>query len=537
MAVLEIDALIVGAGFSGIYLLHRLRDQLHLNVKIVEAGSDVGGTWNANLYPGARVDIPSPIYSFNIEEAWKDWNWSELYPGQKELQAYFQHVDKALSVRQDTFFNSRVNSAQFDTTTARWTVKTEDGKTIVAKYFLPAVGFASQNYLPTWKGYDCYQGSINHTAHWPRDGVDVRGKRVAIIGTGATGVQVTQEWAKEASETFVFQRTPNYAVPMKNKTLDSASQKQMQKDTGDLLAYAGSTGGGLHFHSTTKALADWENLEDAAKHVNQMYDEGGFRFWAASLADITVNEDANKFAYDIWAKRVRERIDDPVKAELLAPLQAPHPWGTKRPSLEQDYYEQFNRPNVHIVNTKEHPIVEFTPNGIMTDDGKIYEVDAIAVATGFDASTGSLSRTGIRDLDGVDLGTRWKDGVISLHGMTVPGFPNMFLPYSIQSPTPFTNGPIFIQFQADWIRSMIEKMEKSGIRYIDPQMKAAQEWRAEVQAIANMTLFPKAKSWYQGANIPGKPVEQLYYLAGMPMYFEKCEAARDDKFAELFVSA
>lgn len=537
MTVLEIDALIIGAGFSGIYLLHRLRDQLHLNVKIVEAGSDVGGTWHANLYPGARVDIPSPIYSFNIKKAWEGWNWTESYPGQKELQAYFQHVDKALSVGKDCIFNSRVNAAHFDTNTARWTVKTEDGKTIVAKYFLPAVGFASQNHLPTWKGYESYQGIINHTAHWPSNGVDVRGKRVAIIGTGATGVQVTQEWAKEAAETFVFQRTPNYALPMNNKSFDPASQKQMQNDTGKLLAFAGSTVGGLHFHSTTRALADFDTPEAAAEHLNAMYDEGGFRFWANSFSDLVVTEEANRFAYDIWAKRVRERLNDPVKRDLLAPLEPPHPWGTKRISLEQDYYEQFNKPNVHIVNTKEQPIVEFTPNGIMTDDGKTYEVDAIAVATGFDASTGSLSRTGIKDLDGVDLGTRWKDGIVSLHGMTVPGFPNMFLPYSIQSPTPFTNGPIFIQFQADWIRSMIEKMEKGGIRYIDPRMEAAQEWRAEVLAIANMTLFPKAKSWYQGANVPGKPVEQMYYLAGMPTYFEKCAAARDEKFEDSFATA
>lgn len=537
MTVLETDALIVGAGFSGIYLLHRLRDQLHLNVKIIEAGSDVGGTWHSNVYPGARVDCPSPIYAFNIEEVWKGWNWTEAYPGQKELQAYFQHVDKVLSVGKDCIFNTRVNAAQFDTTTARWTIKTEDGKTIVAKYFLPAVGFASQNYLPTWKGYESYQGIINHTAHWPRDGVEVRGKRVAIIGTGATGVQVTQEWAKEAAETFVFQRTPNYALPMLNKSLDPASQKQIQEETGKTLAYCATTVGGLPYLSSSTALADFGTPEDAAKHLDTMYDAGGFRFWAAGLSDLTINDKANRVAYDVWAKRVRERVHDPVKRELLAPLEPPHPWGTKRPSLEQDYYEQFNKPNVHIVNTKEHPIVEFTSNGIKTDDGKIYEVDAIAVATGFDASTGSLSKMGIRDLEGIDLGARWKDGITSLHGITVPGFPNMFLPYSIQSPTPFTNGPIFIELQVNWIRSMIEKMESNGIRYIDPQLKAAQEWRAEVQMIANMTLFPKAKSWYQGANIPGKPVEQMYYLAGMPMYFEKCAAARDDKFAESFVSA
>ncbi|KAJ5103278.1 hypothetical protein N7532_003807 [Penicillium argentinense] len=539
MTVLETDALIVGAGFSGIYLLHRLRDQLKLNVKIVEAGSDVGGVWHANVYPGARVDSPSPVYSFGIEEVWKGWNWSQAYPGQKELQEYFHHVDRVLSVRKNCIFNSRVNAAQFDTTTARWTIKTEDGKTIVAKYFLPAVGFASQNYIPPWKGYDSFQGTIHHTSEWPRDGVDVRGKRVAIIGSGATGIQVTQEWAKEAEETLVFLRTPNYALPMRQKTFDPATQKKQQEEMAELYAFCASTGGGMPYRpeQLPKALAEFETREEAAKHVKRMYDDGGFGFWALALSDLTLNEESNRFAYDIWAERVGRRIHDPAKRALLAPSEPPHPWGTKRPSLEQDYYEQFNRSNVNIVDTKKHPIAELTPKGIVTDDGKVHEVDIIAVATGFDASTGSLSKMGIKDLDGIDLGTRWKEGIISLHGMTVPGFPNMFLPYSVQSPTPFTNGPVYIEKQANWIRDMVQKMETNGIRYINPQEKAAQEWRAEVQDIANMTLFPKTKSWYQGANIPGKPVEQIYYLAGMPMYFEKCYAALNDKFADSFVSA
>ncbi|KAJ5234858.1 uncharacterized protein N7469_004026 [Penicillium citrinum] len=534
MTILETDALIVGAGFSGIYLLHRLRDQLHLNVKIVEAASDVGGTWLANTYPGARVDIPVPNYSFNIEQVWKTWAWSESFPAQEELLAYFRHVDEVLSVRKDCIFNSRVNVAQFDKTTARWTIKTDDKRTIVAKYFLPSVGFASQNYLPTWKGYESYEGSINHTAHWPRNGVDVHGKRVAIIGTGASGVQVTQEWAKEAAETFVFQRTPNLALPMPQKAWDADLQRQMQKETGEILEFSATTTGGLDYHSTKETLADFPSLEAAREHLSKMYDAGGFKFWTLGIADLLTNEESNRLAYGVWADRVRARVHDPVKQDLLAPLEPPHPFGVKRPSLERDYYEMFNKPSVHIVSTKDHPIVEFTPKGIVTDDGKVYEVDVIAVATGYDACTGSLFKMGIRDVDGIDLEARWKDGITSFLGMTVPGFPNMFLPYSIHSPTPFTGGPVFIELQANWIRSMIEKMETSGISYINPRFEAGQEWRATVQAIDGMTLYPKAKSWFRGANIPGKPVEQLFFLGGMSMYFERCAAARDETFDESF---
>ncbi|CAL5869908.1 uncharacterized protein PFLUO_LOCUS4141 [Penicillium psychrofluorescens] len=535
MAVLELDAIIVGAGFSGIYLLHLLRDELHLNVKILEARSDVGGVWNSNIYPGARVDCPTPVYAFDIEQVYKGWKWSQAYPSQEELQAYFRHVDQVLSVRQDCLFDSRVNEAHFNKASSRWTIQTDDGKTVIAKYLIPAVGFADKQYVPAWKGLDSFQGTIYHSSLWPRDGVDVRGKRVAVIGTGATGVQIIQEWGKEAAETLVFQRTPNLALPMKQKSLDSAAQSQMLVETPKLFDSCQSTFGGMPHADNTKAFSDYSSSEECEKMLGELYDKGGFRFWGG-LADLLVNPEASRFAYEVWAKRVRARVHDPIKRDLLAPPEPPHPWGTKRPSLEQDYYEQFNRPNVQIVNTQAHPIVELTPKGIITDDKKLYEVDVIAIATGFDSSTGTLAKMGLQDLDGVDLESRWREGIISFLGMTIPGFPNMFLPYSIQSPTPLTNGPVFIKHQAKWIQSMIRKMETNGIQYIDPSQKAAQAWREEVLGIAGMTLFPQAKSWYQGANIPGKHIEQMYYLGGVPMYLKKCSAALGDEFLESFVT-
>ena len=532
-APLELDAVIVGAGFSGIYLLHRLRDELKMKVKIIEAGSDLGGVWHWNAYPGARVDCPAPVYAFGMEEIWRDWDWQELYPGQKELQAYFNHVDKVLSIRKDCIFNSHVNGASFNTNNSKWTIATDDERTVMAKYFVPAVGFAAQPYVPQWKGLDSFQGTIHHSSTWPCGGVDVRGKRVAIIGTGASGVQIVQEWGKEAAETFVFQRTPNLALPMRQRKLDKVDQSQMQAETMKLFDSARKTASGLSYEGPSKVFSDF-SAEEREEALSQLYDEGGFRYWGGAYADLLINPEGNRVAYDFWAKKTRDRVHDPVKRDLLAPLNPPHPFGTKRPSLEQDYYEQFNKAKVHLVDTRAHPIVEITPKGLVTDDGTLYEVDVIAVATGFDAGYGGLAKMGIKDLCGVTLEDRWHGGVSTFLGLMVPGYPNMFLPYSVQAPTPFTNGPVFIEHQANFIRDVLSKMESESIASIDPQATVAAGWKAELQAIANMTLFPRTDSWYMGANVPTRAREMLYYFGGILRYRQICGETLDAKFAESF---
>lgn len=535
---LDLDALIVGAGFSGIYILHRLHS-LHQNlrVKIIDAGSEPGGTWHWNRYPGARVDCPIPSYSFAIEDVYKDWKWSELYPGRDELRAYFRHVSRALDISKDCLFGMRVKSARFDGDSGVWTVYALDkdgGEMVVrAKYFVPAVGFAAQSYVPPWKGIESFRGEIHHSSSWP-EGSDVRGKRVAVIGTGASGVQIIQEWAKEAAETIVFQRTPNLCCPMGQERLDGPRMEEIRKGTADEFATCWTTNSGLPYGPPNKLFADYSQ-EECEAALNALYDKGGFSYWQGAYLDLLANPEGNRLAYDIWAKRTRARVQDPAKRDLLAPLEPPHPFGTKRPCLEQDYYEQFNRPSVHIVDTSTNPITEFVPEGIRTQDGKLYKVDTIALATGFNSSTGSLEQMDIRGLDGKSLGDRWKDGVETFLGMTVPGFPNMFLPYGAQAPTAFTNGPIFIEFQADWIRDVIRKMESDGKRIIDTRPEVAKAWGDEIQAISNMTLFPLTKSWYMGANIPGKHVEQLYYLGGLPLYRTKCTDALGEKFEECFV--
>jgi cation diffusion facilitator CzcD-associated flavoprotein CzcO len=364
--------------------------------------------------------------------------------------------------------------------------------------------------------------------------VDVQGKRVAVIGTGATGVQIVQEWAKTATETFVFQRTPNFALPMRQQKFDEIAQNEIKKETADLLARCRATETGQTYPGPSKKFSDY-SLAESEEILNGLYDEGGLRYWSGAYMDQLGNPKGNRLAYDVWAKRTRERIHDPVKRDLLAPLEPPHPFGTKRPSLEQDYFEQFNKPHVHIVDTKAHPIEEVTPQGIRTNDGTLYKVDIIAIATGFDASTGGLTKMGIKGLNGIDLETRWRDGVSSFLGLMVPGFPNMFLPYSVQAPSPFTNSPVLIELQASFIRDLMKKMESDGVRYINPKPAAAAAWKSELQKVGDLTLFPRTASWYMGANIPAKKVEMLYFFGGMSRYRQKCAEALGVKFKGSFV--
>ena len=535
---LELDAVVVGAGFSGVYVLQRLRDELKMNVKILEAGSRLGGVWNWNSYPGARVDNPSPYYAFDFEEVGKTFTWTELYPAQKEMQAYFDYVDKVMSIRKDCIFNVRVKKAHFDSLKVRWTVETEDGLTATAKYFIPALGGFSKQYVPQWKGIQSFRGSIYHSSAWPSEDVGVRGKRVAIIGTGSTGVQITQEWAKEAGELFAFQRTPNICFPMQQQLkLDSAKQEQFKKETAKIFFRFWATGNMLEFEKAVLKFAD-QTPEEWEKFLNALYEEGGLRIWVGALADTFTNPEANRFLYDFWAKKTRERIHDPVKRDVLAPLEPLYPFGTKRVVLEQDYYEQFNKPNVHVVDINADPIAEIVPHGIVTESGRLFEVDAIALATGFDVGTGGLSDIDIRGIDDVPIGERWKTGVVSFLGLMVPGYPNLFTPYGPQSPGELSNGPILILFHANWIRDMISKMEKEGIKALEPSPEVALAWREEVLDIGNATLMSQAKSWYYGYNIPGKPKELLYYLTvHFPTYMQKCADPLGVDFEKSFVYA
>ncbi|KAF2500378.1 FAD/NAD(P)-binding domain-containing protein [Lophium mytilinum] len=513
---LETEVLIVGAGFGGIYLMHKLRE-LGFKCKIYEAG---------------KVDTMVPIYEYSIEKVWKDWNWSVKYPGYEELREYFVHVEKVLDIKKDTAFETRVVEAKFDKTSSRWIVKTEDGRTARSKYLLLATGFAAKRHFPDWKGLDSYKGEMHHSSFWPEQGVDVKGKRVAVIGTGSTGVQLAQETSKTAGSVTVFQRTPNLALPMRQGSLNAAEQEARRKDPNYPEVYANrmTTFAGFQYDFVKRKTFD-DTPEEREKFYEKLWEAGGFEFWLANYDDLLFDKEANDQAYKFWVKKTRARIQDPRKRDILAPLTAPHAWGTKRPSLEQNYYEQLDKPENDVVDVNKTPITEITETGIKTVDGKLREFDVIALATGFDSVTGGMKGMGLKDVDGIDLGEKWKNGTWSYLGMTCNGFPNMFFLYGAQGPTAFSNGPSCVECQGDWIVDAMAKLRKEGITYIDATKEAEESWRKNVTELSDKTLFPGTSSWYMGANIPGKPREQLNYAGGIPLYNKECRESLDNGFA------
>ncbi|KAF2473102.1 FAD/NAD(P)-binding domain-containing protein [Lindgomyces ingoldianus] len=531
---LETDVLIVGAGFGGIYLMHKLR-QLGFKCKIYEAGKELGGIWHWNCYPGARVDTQVPIYEYSIPEVWKDWTWSEKYPGFAELRKYFEHVDKVLNVKKDVAFDTRVVGAQFDKASSKWVVKTEDGRTARARYLLLATGFAAKRYFPDWMGLDKFKGEIHHSSFWPDAGVDVKGKRVAVIGTGSTGVQIAQETAKEAGSVTVFQRTPNLALPMRQTKLTRDEQINRKSDYPEIYKNRMTTFAGFQYD-----FVDRNTLDDTPSQREAFYEKlfanGGFEFWLANYKDLLFDKEANNEAYKFWAKKTRARISDPRKRDILAPENPPHAFGTKRPSLEQNYYEMLDKPQNDVVDIKKTPIVEVTETGIKTEDGKLREFDVIALATGFDSVTGGMKNMGLKDIDGVELNEKWKMGTWSYLGMTCAGYPNMFFLYGAQGPTAFSNGPSCVECQGDWIVDAMKKLKDEDIKYIDPSKEAEESWRQKVTELSDKTLFPGTSSWYMGANIPGKPREQLNFAGGIPLYEKECREALNNGF-EGFITA
>ncbi|CRG86870.1 Cyclopentanone 1,2-monooxygenase [Talaromyces islandicus] len=382
---LDIDAIIVGAGFAGIFMLKTLRDRGYKTV-IYEAGNDLGGTWQWNCYPGAGVDSEVPEYEFSWPEVWKTWNWTTNYPNYKELRAYFDHVDKAIGIKKDCAFNTVVVGAKFDTSTGKWSVRTDDGRVAKAKFLVLGTG----RYIPDWPGIDRFKGVIHHSSFWPDEEVDVKNKRCAVIGTGASGVQIVQAWGPVAGEVKVFQRTPNLAIPMRRRTLTPEDQGRKKVLYPELFRLRETTFAGFHYDWQEKNTVD-DSPEQRDALYEQAWTDGGFRYWVALYKDNLFNAEANQASYDFWAKKTRARIGDPRIREILAPEQMPHFFGVKRPCLECNYFEQFNRPSVDVVDIKNNGIKEFTETGITLEDGSHHEFDVIAIATGFDVVTGGES--------------------------------------------------------------------------------------------------------------------------------------------------
>lgn len=515
----EIDVLVVGAGFAGLYQLHRLR-KLGFSVQVFEAGPDIGGIWYWNCYPGARVDSNVPVYEFSMEEVWRGWNWTERFPSWIELRSYFHYVDKQLDLSRDVRFNTRVTSAEFDQDRNQWVVHGEGGAVVRARFLILCTGFAAKHYVPDYEGLDDFEGQWHHTALWPQEGLDFIGKRVGVIGTGASGVQVIQEASREASHLTVFQRTPILALPMRQRKLDEEEQRRMKADYPEMFRRRGETFGGFDIKFIEKSALDVSS-EERQNTYEELWAKGGFHFWAGTYIDVLIGTEANLTAYEFWRDKTRERINDPTLAEKLAPQVPPHPFGVKRPSLEQFYYEVFNQDNVKLVDLRKSPIEKITPKGVKTRTSS-HELDILVMATGFDAVTGGLTQIDIHGTQGATLREKWAQGTRTHLGVASAGFPNLFFVYGPQSPSGFCNGPTCAELQGDWIVDCLEHLRQNGLRRIEVTGSAEILWCNHVDTLSAMTLFPQADSWYMGANIPGKPRQLLNYPGGIPLYLEKC---------------
>ncbi|KAG7087479.1 hypothetical protein E1B28_013442 [Marasmius oreades] len=531
----ELDVLVVGAGFSGVYTLHRLR-QLGCSVKLFEAGSSLGGIWHWNCYPGARVDSNVPVYEFSIEDLWKDWTWTEKFPSYTELRDYFNYVDSKLGLSKDIRFNTRVVAAHFDDQVDRWNVKTEDGTVVRPRFLILCTGFASKKYIPPFVGLETFQGVLHHTAAWPQEGVPLTGKRVAVIGTGASGVQVIQEIGPTVGHLTVFQRTPNFALPMMQTKLDKELQEKKKDLYPTIYKRRLQTIIGCDFNPYPRDLSS-VSPEERRLLFEDLWCRGGWHFTGSNYQDILTNEEANMEAYEFWKEKARERIHDPVMQETLAPTIAPHHFCTKRPALEQTYYEVYNQPNVELIDLGKNPIAEITSDAIITGDGVRHEVDAIVLATGFDGITGGITQIDIRGVDGTSIKDKWANGVYTNLGMTTANFPNLFFVYGPQAPTALANGPTCIEIQGDWLAACIGHMLSNGLTRIETTRKAEEDWRNLVLDISTKGLLHKAKSWWMGANIPGKPIEQLNFLGGIPLYHSLCQSDAEKGYGTFVLSS
>ena len=522
----DYDAVIVGAGFSGIYLLHKLRDA-GFNVLLVDAAADPGGIWHWNCYPGARVDSQIPLYEFSIPEVWRPWTWSERFPGWAELRANFRHVCDTLNLWPLMRMESRVESAGFEPGPGLWNLQLEGGETIKTRFLLPALGFASKPYIPDIPGIEVFEGEWCHTARWPQEGIDLDGRKVALIGTGASGVQVAQEAAKRAEALTLFQRTPILALPMRQEPLTREDQEREKHGYPAYFEQRRQTSAGFECQSLEVSALEVSEEERNA-HFEDLWQRGGLRFWYHNFADILTNREANRYAYDFWRDKVRARIADPDLAEKLAPSEPPHPFGTKRPSLEQGYYEIFAQDNVALVDLKANPITRVEPHAITTEHGEV-ECDLIVFATGFDAGRGGLIDMNITGRDGLSLSQAWQDGLRAYLGMAVSGFPNMLFAYGPLSPSGFSNGPTSAEMQGDWICDFMVWLRSNSFDLFDGEPQAEDGWTEMVAQAGAMTLFPEADSWYMGANIPGKK-RQLINFPSVSAYAAICDQVARDAY-------
>jgi cation diffusion facilitator CzcD-associated flavoprotein CzcO len=514
----DIDVAVVGGGFAGLYMLHRLRG-LGLRTRVFERGSDVGGTWFWNRYPGARCDIESIDYCYSFsDELLAEWTWTERYATQPEILRYLHHVADRFGLRRDIQLKTHVTSLRYDEPGNRWLVSTDGGEVVSARYCVLAVGNLSAVKRPDFAGLEGFLGEWHHTAQWPDNGVDFQGKRAGIVGTGSTAIQAVPQIAKNAADVYVFQRTPNYSMPAQNRPLRAGELRAVVRGYGERRRSAEQSDAGVPVAPPERSA-----LEVTPTERQRMYEEGwrrgGINALSYAFTDFFTDERANFTAQEFAREKIREIVRDPSVAAALCPT---HHIGTKRTCVDIGYFETYNRDHVRLVDVRESPITQVTPRGLETTSGQ-YQLDVIVFATGFDAITGALLEIDIRGRDGRSLAAKWSQGPRSYLGLCVAGFPNLFIVTGPGSPSVLSNMVVSIEQHVDWIADCLDYLEAREFDRIEASAGAEDAWGQHVTEIANATLYPRASSWYVGANIPGQPRVFMPYVGGCGNYRRECE--------------
>ena len=514
----QLDAVVVGAGFAGLYALHKLRG-LGFSVRVYEAGQGIGGTWYWNRYPGARCDVESMDYSYSFsDELQQEWKWTERYAPQPEILRYINHVADRFDLRRDTQLETRVTAAVFDDATNRWTVETDKGDRVSAQFCIMATGCLSSAQAPKFKGLESLAGKWYHTGHWPHEGVDFTGQRVGVIGTGSSAIQSIPIIAKQAAHLYVFQRTPNYSVPAQNAPLDAEYERRVKASYAEFRQQARESRVGFVMErSGDSALA--VPPDERVHEYERRWRRGGLGF-SATYADILTSQEANATAATFFREKIHGIVRDPAVAELLVPRD--YPLGTKRLCVDTGYYATFNRDNITLIDIRTQPIEAITPHGIQTR-GHEYAVDSIVFAIGFDAMTGALLSIDIRGRAGQTLKEKWAAGPRTYLGLSVAGFPNLFMITGPGSPSVLSNMIVSIEQHVDWIADCVTYMRAHGRARIETTLDAQDAWVDHVNEVGNLTLYPRANSWYMGANVPGKPRIFMPYIGGVGVYRQKCD--------------
>ena len=525
---ITLDAVIIGAGFSGLYQLYSLREKLGLDVKILEAAGGVGGTWYWNRYPGARCDSESHTYCYYFKrELLENWQWSERYPGQKEILRYLEFCSRTLDLEKDIYFNERVISGSWNTRIRAWQVETKSGKTFNARFLITAVGCLSSANKPKIDGIEEFCGDVYHTGEWPHEPINFAKKTVALIGTGSTGIQAIPEIARQAKRLYVLQRTPNYSVPARNRPLVRDFQSKFVQDIEYWRAKMLESRHGHPWMAPNRQGGTTDKTEQL-KIMEAAWIHGGLSF-RESFDDVLLNEKSNKIMSEFIRQKISKTVKNPETAQKLLPKD--HPFGTKRPPIDTNYFETFNQDNVHLIDLRSNPISGCDQSGIGLLDGTLINTDAIIFATGFDAMTGSIERLNLRGKNGIGLAEAWNAGPETYLGLAVPGFPNLFTITGPGSPSVLTNMPRSIEQHVDWISNLITHMIQCDHTEVEADVLAAKKWTRHVTDVANQTLLPKANhSWYLGANIPGKPRVFMPYANGLNNYRKYCDEVANEKY-------